>query len=255
MSLRRSLFPVVIACLAFSLSAGPKIRIDSSDFDIGVAKEETSSHVNHTYIVSNPGDSTLIISNVRPGCGCTSAGFDSTIPPGKTGRINVEVNTEHFSEGPFEKKISVISNADREAPAYTLTIRGIKRSTISTTPTSVHFNAGPGRDTGEVLLLKTDRQNLAVTGVSFTTDQNDAAMGWRTSIPMSYTLTRLPDSITVRDDASKTGATEPGLATYRLKIRYSPSQKGDLYGQLIIKTNIPVKPEISISGMIESARQ
>ncbi len=259
MSLRSSLYVVVAAgSVVFpgSLSASPQIKIDSMNFNVGIVKEENSALVKHTFIVSNPGDSTLVISNVRPGCGCTSAGYDSIIAPGKKGRINVEVNTEHFGEGSFEKRVTVASNAAKDAAVLILTILGVKQSVIAASPENVHFNAGAKRDTGVVILLKTERKNLEVTGVTFSFDQNDPLMSWRSSIPMPYTLTRMPDAIKEQSHSGKEAEqVNPALVTYKLTVPYSPAQKGDLYGQLVIKTNLPDKPELKLSGMLESVKQ
>ncbi len=257
MSLKNSLYAVVTACSVVvpgSLSASPQIKVDSANFNIGIVKEENSVIARHTFIISNPGDSTLVISNVRPGCGCTTAGYDSIIPPGKTGRIKVEVNTEHFGDGIFEKRVTVASNAAHDAAMLALTITGVKQSVIAADPQAVHFNAGAKRDTGVVILLKTERKNLEVTGVNFAFDQNDPLMSWRSSIPMSYTLTRVADAAAAQSNAGKEPG-NPALITYKLTVPYSPAQKGDLYGELVIKTNLPEKPELKISGMIESVKQ
>jgi hypothetical protein len=257
MSLKNLLFIFVaigLVALPVSLFAAPQIEIDSADFDVGVVREENSTLAKHTYIVSNPGDSTLSILNVRPGCGCTTAGFDSVIPPGKTGRINVEVNIEHFPDGEFQKRISITSNAEKQS-SYTLIIRGTKRNIISTEPETVHFYTGKEQDTGVTILLKTDRKNFSITSVTFSPNQNNEPLNWRSSIPMPFFLTKMPDTVEAKPAVPNTSApAAPPLSIYKLKIPRSPNSREELYGQLIINTNLPEKPEVKISGMIEAAK-
>lgn len=254
----RNLLVVFIAtgsvALTASLSAAPQIAVDSADFDVGVIKEGYSTSIRHSFLVTNPGDSLLLIEEVRPGCGCTTAGFDSVIPPGKIGRIKVEVNTEHFPEGEFQKRISITSNALNNSP-FNLTIRGIKRNIISTDPDAVNFHAGIGRDTGVTILLKTDRKDFSVIGVTFSPNQNNDALGWRSSIPMAFSLTKIPDTVEAGAAVSKTGtpAVLP-VFVYKLKIPGSPNSKEEVYGQLVITTNLPEKPELKISGMVEASK-
>ncbi len=257
MSLRKSLVLFIAAgsvALPASISAAPQIAVDSADFDVGVIKEGYSTSIRHSFLVTNPGDSLLLIEEVRPGCGCTTVGFDSVISPGKIGRIKVEVNTEHFSEGEFQKKISITSNAPNNSP-FILTIRGIKRNIISTDPDAVNFHAGIGRDTGVTILLKTDRKDFSVIGVSFSPNQSNDVLGWRSSIPMTFSFVRIPDTVEAGAVGSKTGTPAmPPVFVYKLKIPSSPNSREEMYGQLVITTNLPEKPELKISGMIEGSK-
>jgi hypothetical protein len=257
MSFKNSVFVFVtvgLAALPSSLFATPQIEVDSSDFDVGVVREENFSKVKHSFLVKNTGDSLLSIIAVRPGCGCTTAGFDSVILPGKTGRINVEVNTEHFPEGEFQKRISITSNVEKKSP-YTLIIRGTKRNIISTEPETVHFYTGKGQDTGVTILLKTDRKDFSITGVTFSPNQSNEPLDWRSSIPMPFSFIKMPDVVEVKPAISKNSApAEPPVSIYKLKIPSSPSSRDDLYGQLIIGTNLPEKPEVKISAMIEAVK-
>jgi len=257
MSLKNSVFVFVavgLFALPISLCAAPQIKVDSADFDVGVVREDNISKVKHSFLVMNTGDSALSIISVRPGCGCTTAGFDSVIMPGKTGRINVEVNTEHFPEGEFQKRISVTSNAEQKTP-YTLIIRGMKRNIISSEPETIHFYAGKGPDTGVTILLKTDRKDFSVTGVTFSPNQTNEPLDWRSSIPLAFSFTKMPDTVKAKPSDSKNSApAEPVVSIYKLKIPNSPTSRDDLYGQIVIGTNLSEKPEFKISSMIEAVK-
>src|ERR1041385_8002204 len=64
--------------------SGPQIEFDSLVYDFG--KTNAGTLVKHDFIFTNTGTATLQITDVRPGCGCTTAGaWDKTVEPGKTG--------------------------------------------------------------------------------------------------------------------------------------------------------------------------
>ena len=50
-----------------------------------------------TFVVKNNGGSDLVISDARPGCGCTVASFDKVIKPGAEGKVVTSVDTKSFS--------------------------------------------------------------------------------------------------------------------------------------------------------------
>lgn len=50
-----------------AISAGPKISIDSIDFDVGSLHEGQFKSVKHSFKVKNTGDSVLVIQSVKPG--------------------------------------------------------------------------------------------------------------------------------------------------------------------------------------------
>src|SRR5436190_16810023 len=56
-----------------SVSAiGPKIAFETPEYDF--AKVKSGELVKHTFIFTNTGDDLLILTNVQPSCGCTTAG-------------------------------------------------------------------------------------------------------------------------------------------------------------------------------------
>ena len=63
--------------------AGPKIEVVPETKDAGtVAKGQM---IESTFVVKNNGAADLVISDARPGCGCTVASFDKVIKPGAEG--------------------------------------------------------------------------------------------------------------------------------------------------------------------------
>lgn len=61
------------------------------------------------FTVTNTGDKPLIISKVKPACGCTTPEWSQDpIMPGKSAKIKVGYNTQIVN--PFQKVIEVFSN-------------------------------------------------------------------------------------------------------------------------------------------------
>jgi hypothetical protein len=87
--------------------AAPKIEVTPETKDAGiVAKGQV---IETTFLVKNNGGSDLVISDARPGCGCTVASFDKVIKPGAEGKVVTSVDTKTFS-GPISKSVLLVSN-------------------------------------------------------------------------------------------------------------------------------------------------
>ena len=96
------------------------ITFNETTLDYGTVK--ANSDGNRVFIVKNTGKKPLIISNVRPSCGCTTPEWSKNpILPGKTGQIKVYYNTAITGE--FRKSIDVMSN-DPENKRSVIYIKG-----------------------------------------------------------------------------------------------------------------------------------
>src|SRR5262245_8779495 len=84
-----------------------KIEVGPETRDAGTVPK--GQVIETTFVVKNNGSSDLIISDARPGCGCTVASFDKTIAPGKEGKVQTSVDTKSFS-GPISKSVLLVSN-------------------------------------------------------------------------------------------------------------------------------------------------
>jgi len=120
--------------------SGPIIQCDNPMYDFG--KVGIGEKVNHTYIVTNTGTETLQITNVKPGCHCTTArDWTHEIAPGKTGEIPVVFDSTGFS-GPITRSIDVYSNAKNE-PRKTLQLKGTIWKPINVTPANAVISFPP----------------------------------------------------------------------------------------------------------------
>ena len=236
------------------LFAAPVPKLDSANFDVGVLREGATTTVKHTFYIKNIGDSTLKLTWVRARCGCTAVSYDSIIPVGKTGALVAQVNPENFPEGPFEKTIAIGFNNEKFAQEV-VTVHGIWKHLVSVSPDQVTFAYGNIPDSGVSLTIATEQKNFNVLTVSFQINQ-DSPMDWSSSIPLNFTLSKIPDAMSIKPANAKpeTAATPTGPA-YKLTIRYASHEKQDRYGQIVIKTNIPGKPEIKVSGILQGHKQ
>lgn len=92
---------------SFVFASAQTISFDQTTIDYGTIK--TGSDGNRVFKITNTGDKPLIISNVKPQCGCTVPNWDKNpIAPGKTAEIKVNYNTN--TNGNFRKNVEVYSN-------------------------------------------------------------------------------------------------------------------------------------------------
>lgn len=89
----------------------PQIVFREDTWDFGKVKE--GQVLSHTFIFSNEGNSHLRIKKVDTSCGCTAAlASKQEIPPGKSGEIKVKFHTKGYA-GKVSRYIFVESNDPR----------------------------------------------------------------------------------------------------------------------------------------------
>lgn len=96
------------------------ITFDKTTIEYGTIAENSDGH--RVFTFKNTGDKPLILSNVKPSCGCTTPEWSKEeILPGQTGQIKVEYNTK--IKGDFRRSIDVYSN-DSKKKRTTIFIKG-----------------------------------------------------------------------------------------------------------------------------------
>ena len=73
-----------------------------------------------------------MITDARPGCGCTVASFDKVIKPGAEGKVQTSVDTKSFS-GPISKSVLLVSN-DPERGQINLFIKATVKPFVDILP-------------------------------------------------------------------------------------------------------------------------
>lgn len=95
------------------------IALSESNFDFGNVKK--GNKVQHVYEVTNTGKNPLIISEVKPGCGCTVPDFTKEpIMPGKKGKITLHFDSSNF-DGNVNKYADVFANVEKAPIKLTFT--------------------------------------------------------------------------------------------------------------------------------------
>ncbi|RME59486.1 MAG: DUF1573 domain-containing protein [Candidatus Dadabacteria bacterium] len=126
----------VIAEQKESKESLPKAYVPLPLFDFGTVEE--GKVVKHDFVISNKGESDLIIYRVVPSCGCTTTfSTNKTIAPKKSEKIKVAYKTLGFS-GSQKKIIRVFTN-DPSKKEINLILTGKVIPEVSVSPEAVIF--------------------------------------------------------------------------------------------------------------------
>jgi len=125
--MKKQLFCFVMFLSALSLFAQPAIKFDATTIDFGIIKEEDGK-VSGRFEFTNTGNQDLLLTGVKPGCGCTAADYTKTpVAPGGKGFIIATYNPFN-RPGSFNKSIKVTTNESKsdgtENASYTIYIKG-----------------------------------------------------------------------------------------------------------------------------------
>lgn len=95
------------------------IVLSQSNFDFGKVKK--GDKVEHVYDITNTGKNPLVISEVKPGCGCTVPDFTKEpILPGQKGKITLHFDSSNF-DGNVNKYADVFANVEKAPIKLTFT--------------------------------------------------------------------------------------------------------------------------------------
>src|SRR2546425_12836793 len=101
--------PAAPAAAPAATNAGPKIQFQTSVYDFG--KIKSGEPVKYTFVFTNTGDAVLILANVQPSCGCTTAGeWSHQVEPGKTGTIPVQFNSANYGGDELQNRNVAIND-------------------------------------------------------------------------------------------------------------------------------------------------
>jgi len=132
-------------------SSGPRIEFATPTYNFG--KVNAGELVRHDFVFTNTGGALLEITDVRPGCGCTTAGtWDKRVEPGKTGVIPLQFNSANF-DGAVTKSATVTCN-DLIKSNQVLQITGTVWKPIQITPTMAIFKISEDSQTNETKVVR-----------------------------------------------------------------------------------------------------
>jgi len=141
--------PSISVMLANTL--GPHIQFSETTFDF--QKVQPTEKPQHDFVFTNTGDSVLEIRDVRPACGCTTAGgWDRLVQPGKTGKIPIQFNPVNFS-GPVRKGATVVCNDPAQGSIY-LQFQATVWRPIDLQPQHLYFLPVGGASTNDTKVVR-----------------------------------------------------------------------------------------------------
>ena len=204
-----------------SEAPGPKIAFDDMVYDFG--KALAGDAIKHVFTVTNTGAATLLISNVRPSCGCTTAGqWTKEIEPGKTGIIPVQINSANL-RGPVSKTVTVTSN-DKFRPQVVLQLHGTVWKAIEVNPGFA------------VVRLDGDGKQANPTVIHI-------------SNKLEEPLTLMAPEITSKSFAAELKTNVPGKEFDLIVSAVPPMSPGTTQGSIRIKTSFTNTPQLTIPAM------
>ena len=109
---------LLLVVLTTGVAADPVIKVDNAIYRVSIQSE---SSVAHTFVLSNAGDHLLVISDVVPSCGCTTATLETyELGPGSSVELPIVIDTAGFS-GLVTRTVDILSN-DPATPNLALTL-------------------------------------------------------------------------------------------------------------------------------------
>ncbi len=103
-----------------AMAQKPVITFEETSHNFGTIAED-GGKVSHVFNFTNTGDATLVISNVRASCGCTTPSWPKEpVEPGKKASITVTYNPLG-RPGAFTKTVTITANTEPEATMVKIT--------------------------------------------------------------------------------------------------------------------------------------
>jgi len=210
----------------------PIIEIPKMRQDFGEVFERPKFE--YSFAVKNRGKADLVISEVKPGCGCTVANFDKVIAPGQEGKIELVLDGTRV-HGEFAKTAQVLSN-DPEHPELTLTIAGNKVAFLKIVPDGVVYLQGRVDEVIEKEVTISSNEKLPdfkIVGV--TSDIDD-----KVTYEYKPTATKGEYTLKIKKKTDLPISSSYGTVTIKTSSTNAPESK--LQVQVMTKGNITVSP-------------
>lgn len=211
-----------------SAVAGPVAELDKDTVDFGAFREGSRKTVEATFAIWNTGDRPLKVVDVRPGCGCTSVAFDSTIAPGATGTLRPTIDLTGIT-GDMAKVVNIVTT-DPDHRHLRLTMTATITPIIDAS--TRYLILGPEQKTTPlVVTLSADIRKLEVSEVTFVPVNEDKGID-------------VPFAATPLGDSDGDGASGCSVAlSYSRKLP-------EIRGEFRFVTNHPEKKVLVLRGRV-----
>jgi hypothetical protein len=152
---------LTLLCPVALFAASPRIACETATFDFGT--RDSSEIVEHIFELKNTGDSDLVITAIRPACGCTAAELtNSTIPPGESAKLATKLTLAGRS-GDVHKTILIESN-DPANPAFQLGMQGKIVTEVAVVPSVLTLRqSAPGQPASGTVQITANGKPFRIT--------------------------------------------------------------------------------------------
>jgi len=236
--------PAAVLAAAFALPAlaqtkapetkappAPKAVIVQPHKDAGTVPK--GQVLRESFVVKNEGTADLLITDVKPACGCTVSEYDRLIKPGAEGKITLSIETKNLSGGALSKTALVLLN-DPASPQVTLNVQFYVKPYVETYPYGFfRIQALTGETASSDMILGSDDPAFAPVNVE---------------LPYKFlkaTVAELPE---------KEHVAGKGAKQYKLSLSNTPdAPEGLLTGYVKLQTGVKQQPELelALSGYIK----
>lgn len=140
-----------------SLWGGPVLKLSGASHNFGKFKANVKQE--HQFTLTNTGDATLTIDQVKITCGCSAADVEKKeLQPGESTSLHTRIKPESI-EGPFSKGIFIHSNASN-GRIQMVTLNGESLPLVKVLPQNMIFLGvlSLGKEHKQEFLLKTSEK-------------------------------------------------------------------------------------------------
>lgn len=242
--MKRVLFSLITTFLVIAAMAqnGPVVSWTEASYNFGEIKE-ADGPVTHKFELTNTGDAPLVITYVKPSCGCTTSDYTKEpIMPGAKGFVSATYNPQG-RPGPFNKSIDVTTNCKPEVT----TVR-FKGNVIEREKTMAELHP---RKIGDLNLEVIHISLLKVKNTEVRTDSTSVAN--LTDKPLKLAFTSVPKHIKIKAVPETLEPNQQG----KIIVEYDATQRSD-WGFVMDKVILSIngstnnnKNILSISATIE----
>lgn len=215
----------ILVLASLTIYAQPRIvTVDTVHWGRVIPRGSTpeAQKITSRVAIRNEGTQNLVVTNVRPQCGCTTAPLDShIIPPGDSTMMTVTINLP-LGSGLFSKYVSIESN-DSVTPVRPIYLIADIQRPLQLSSSFIPFNTGSPGDTIE--------GRISVTLLA------DTTITVQIGEPSKGLLIRTPNVFELRQND-----------VAELIVAFVPRQPGAFRGEAVIKTSLPGYETIPVQG-------
>lgn len=178
---------LLVARPALALADAPSISCTAPVFDFGA--RFNTEEIAHSFRLQNTGTVTLVITQVRTGCGCTVADIDRrTLAPGESATLQARLSlSKHV--GPKQTSIFIHSN-DPGNPVFLCTFTGTAMAEVEITPPAINLALDADTTGATAVVTLRNRTPFPLHPLSLDYPAPLASVQVATNEPgMNYTLT------------------------------------------------------------------